>query len=160
MIEFEGIIITAEEIMKSGKDPSYSIQALPSWGQAPDAYIGEVDVFHQIHCLNTLQKFTHYDYYFDGPIDAEKEWHRDHCLLTLLQNLMCRADVGFVSVNWKYDKERERFMPHEDFNTFKKCVNFDAVHQSAKENAIPDFHQKWKALRIPPGAKTVASEAY
>jgi hypothetical protein len=160
MLGFEGIIASAEDIVKSGKDPAFAIQAPQSWKEGSDAYLVEMDVFHQIHCLNMLRKHIHYGYYFKGPITSAREHHRDHCLYTLLQNLMCKADVGIITLNWMYMEKHGRFMPAEDFSLAKKCVDFDAILTWAKDNAIQDWNPRWKALRHPPGTKTVPVNTY
>lgn len=61
-------------------------------------YIGAVEVFHQLHCLNLIRKMTYESYYKetddswkDGP--AMLRMHVDHCIDILRQKLTCDGDV-------------------------------------------------------------------
>jgi hypothetical protein len=82
MVDLELVAVSGEDIAKSGKDPSVAVP----YGDTPDTYLAELDIIHQLHCLNTLRQHIHYDYYWSEPIDENTEGHRDHCLHTLLQN--------------------------------------------------------------------------
>jgi hypothetical protein len=53
------VTVSREDIVKSGKDATLAVEAPPSWGLGKDAYIAQVEVFHQIHCLNELRKELH-----------------------------------------------------------------------------------------------------
>lgn len=46
------IALSKEEIVAAGIDPSEAVQFPDSWGLG-EAYAGRVDVFHQVHCLDT-----------------------------------------------------------------------------------------------------------
>ncbi|CEJ86531.1 hypothetical protein VHEMI04131 [[Torrubiella] hemipterigena] len=69
--EFQVITVSASDVLLSGKDPSTTIQAPASWGDGPGAYIAQVEVFHQIHCLNELRKEMHRDYYYNKEHTSE-----------------------------------------------------------------------------------------
>jgi len=61
-------------------------------------YVGAVEVFHQLHCLDPLRKKTHEDYYKDKggawKDGAEiLELHVGHCIDMLRVKLMCDSDV-------------------------------------------------------------------
>jgi Mycotoxin biosynthesis protein UstYa len=152
----EGILVQAEDITQSGNDPSLGIPFVDT----PNSYLAELDIFHQIHCLNTLRKHIHYKDYWSGPISTDEEGHRDHYLHTLLQNLMCKADMGIVPINWMFNATQGTFRPKEDFSVIKKCTDFEALLEWATENAIPDFHRVWQRLEYPPGAKTAPDDLY
>jgi hypothetical protein len=156
MVGLEGILVRAEDIAKSGKDPSLGIP----YGNTPNRYLAEIDIFHQIHCLNTLRKHIHYNHYWSNSISADEEGHRDHCLHTLLQNLMCKADLGIVPINWMFNATQGTFRPREDFSVIKKCIDFEKLLEWATENAIPNFHQVWQNLEYPPGARTAPDDMY
>ena len=58
------IVISREEIRKLGKDPEESAKFENDyWGLGDDAYMAQVDVFHQLHCLNNLRKLVYPEYY-------------------------------------------------------------------------------------------------
>ncbi|KAI4157982.1 MAG: hypothetical protein LQ342_007842 [Letrouitia transgressa] len=69
-----------------------------------------LDVFHQLHCLNTLRKRLRPERY-DGKGDSGKTKdvatgmkHWDHCVESLRQSLLCSADLSAVS--WHWSKEQ------------------------------------------------------
>ncbi|KAL1843346.1 hypothetical protein VTK73DRAFT_2867 [Phialemonium thermophilum] len=63
---FEVITVPESAVVRSGKDPAVSLRAPRSWGAGEDAYVAQIDVFHQIHCLNELRKEMDYDYYYQS----------------------------------------------------------------------------------------------
>jgi hypothetical protein len=63
--------ISREDIVKIQKNPDISIIPPEFWGMGNDEhgepnYFMEIDVFHQLHCLNALRKglIHNYDYYW------------------------------------------------------------------------------------------------
>lgn len=55
--------VTKDDIIKMGKDPS-TVTKLEDdvWGLGDDAYAAIFDVYHQIHCLNSLRHIAYGDY--------------------------------------------------------------------------------------------------
>jgi len=107
--------------------------------------MGSIEVFHQLHCLNMLRKFTYPKEY---P-EVQELWttrpqflrsHLDHCIEMIRQNLMCVADVGVISYDWVSGWE----VPFPDFNTWHKCRNFDDILDwtTAHRVHIPTGHMK------------------
>ena len=92
--------------MRVGKDPTIAAKYPDEYGLGSDAYIVEIDVFHQIHCLNTLRKEINFEYYFGDQYPDRKNLpkfhkiHISHCLYLLLQNLMCQANVDVITHKW------------------------------------------------------------
>lgn len=144
------ISIPEDQILKLGKDPSLTIHSPETWWSTAwgDGYLGQIDVFHQIHCLNTLRKglVTNYNYYWGGkygltpPINFGM--HMNHCLGTLLENLMCHADVDIVTFNWRETQDE----PFPDFAVRKQCRDFDAVVEWQKEKKLEHLPARWRAL--------------
>lgn len=71
-------------------------------------YLGTVDAFHQLHCVNLVRKYTYADYYKDidiawrDPPDMLRT-HVDHCIDVLRQKIMCDADVcKLLFLFWLY----------------------------------------------------------
>ncbi|KAJ5754098.1 uncharacterized protein N7511_008251 [Penicillium nucicola] len=98
----------------------------------------EIEVFHQLHCLNFLRKVIYADYY-TRPENMPAEFmvgddlfynHIDHCIDFLRQVLMCAGDVTPVTSNWVLTHHS----PHPDFNTMHKCRNFDRLLEFVEEN--------------------------
>ncbi|OJD11651.1 hypothetical protein AJ78_07621 [Emergomyces pasteurianus Ep9510] len=109
-------------------------------------FYANVEVFHHLHCLNTLRQASHFnfEYYskqgkgpFRDPDDA-LETHIGHCVDILRQQIMCTADVGVFGQWWV-----DGVGPFVDFNTVHKCRNFDDIrkwaekHQSSRETDKP-----------------------
>lgn len=160
---FELITVSEQDILLSGKDPSKTLQAPLSWGYGEGAYIVQVDVFHQIHCLNELRKEMHHDYYYDGkPASELHHHHKAHCVHMLLQALMCSADVGIITHNWVHNEriEEPKTRPMSDFNVVKKCADFNGLLAWTRKNAVQDIKSKWPLLKYEPGMPIVTGEGY
>lgn len=161
---FEIIIVPSSSISLAGKDASNAVRVPTSWNRGTDAYIAQVDVFHQIHCLNELRKEIHSDYYY-GP-DFERSTlhidHKKHCIHMLLQNLMCHADVEIIQHNWVHNAKisEPQTRPFPDFNTVKMCRNFDSLLDWAKDSAVKDLRGKWRDLIVPEGVEVIEDDGY
>lgn len=135
------------------KRPETAVKAPASWGRGDDAYVYQLDVFHEIHCLNWLRKDLNWEYYY-GDTKPSQWWkdHRTHCIDVLLQTLMCHADLDTVPYNWIRHHPDSEPVPNPDFNVLKMCRNFDAVVAWAEKNAVADGQQRRKELRAPDDA--------
>jgi hypothetical protein len=145
------------------KNPSIVIQAPSSWDAGPDAYFAQVEVFHQIHCLNELRKEVFRDYYYDqAEADERRLSHKMHCIHMLLQVLMCSADVGIITHNWVHSEKLQepKTRPFPDFNVVKKCRDFDAILDWVRETGVKDVHGKFPKLRHPAGVPIVPGDGY
>ncbi|KAF2161257.1 hypothetical protein M409DRAFT_28296 [Zasmidium cellare ATCC 36951] len=157
---FSGSIFTTTSfaLAESQKRPETAVKAPESWGRGDDAYIFQLDVFHQIHCLNWLRKDLNWEYYW-GDERPSQWWldHRAHCIHILLQTLMCHADLDIVPYNWvPRHGQGPELVPDPDFNVVKMCRNFEAVVAWAETNQVEDAQEKRKHLKAPIDA--VASE--
>ncbi|KZM21317.1 hypothetical protein ST47_g7533 [Ascochyta rabiei] len=98
----------------------------------------EIEVFHQLHCLNYMRKVIYADYYSrpeNRPIEFEVGDdlfynHIDHCVDYLRQFIMCAGDITPVTSNWVLTHHS----PHPDFNTMHKCRNFDKLLEYVEEH--------------------------
>lgn len=157
------ITVSSSDIVKSGKDPSHSVKAPSSWGFGDDAYIAQVEVFHQIHCLNELRKELFYDYYYhNAPRNELHISHKTHCIHILLQSLMCNADVGIITHNWIYDEKYSdpKTRPFPDFSVEKKCRDFDSILRWLEEDGgVKKFSSKFP-MEYPPGAFVLPGDGY
>ena len=150
-------------ISHSHKPLSKTVKAPISWGHGDDAYLAQIEVFHQIHCLNELRKNIHYDHYYRAPPDEVHQAHVGHCIHMILQALMCAADVGVITHNWvrseKVAEPRERVMP--DFSVVKMCRDFDGLLDWAREKGVKGLKRKWMGLRYPgEGVEIVEDDGY
>ena len=153
--EHDIITVTSGTLRASHISPSQSVQAPSSWGQGPDAYVAHIDVLHQVHCLNALRKEIHYEHYFGSAKPTQLHVaHRNHCLHILLQTLMCHADTDVIGYRWMHNPDAVgdvKTSPWPDFSLTKRCRNFDAVFQWAKEQKVRDPWKKRSELRVPEG---------
>ncbi|RYC60887.1 hypothetical protein CHU98_g5324 [Xylaria longipes] len=151
------ISISENEIRKLGKDPSLTIQSPESWWSKSwgGGYMGQIDVFHQIHCLNMLRQglIINYNYYWGKKYGltppVQFGVHLNHCLATILENLMCHADVDIVTFNWRESQNE----PFPDFEIRKQCRDFEAIVDWQREKKLNDTIERWKALAKPDNAK-------
>jgi hypothetical protein len=122
------IWISSSDIFKVGKDPSTVAHFPEDFGFGPDAYAAEMDIYHKIHCLNTLRKEMHFQYYFgdkfpDGKPSEAHTQHVTHCLHLLLQDLICHASTDVFTMEWVDGIVN----PFPDFSINRKCGDLDAI---------------------------------
>ncbi|KAE9364793.1 hypothetical protein N431DRAFT_474365 [Stipitochalara longipes BDJ] len=100
-----------------------------------EEYIGSVDMFHQLHCLERIR--THI--WAESPeilFHREKQGnimvdHIDHCIDYLRQTLMCHGDVGIRT--FSYNPHLRTYRP--SFDVVRICRKFEPLVQWA------DLHQ-------------------
>ncbi|KAK0509233.1 hypothetical protein JMJ35_008604 [Cladonia borealis] len=144
----EVVMMHRSDISKVGKDPASVVQAPESWGFGPDAIPVQVDVFHQIHCLNELRKEMHYQYYYgDSPRTALHDAHKKHCLHILLQNLMCQGNVDVITHDWVETTAR----PYADFNILHQCRDFEALLDWQQQNKLENVRERFNSMAVPEG---------
>jgi hypothetical protein len=116
-------------------------------------YIVELDVFHQLHCLNSLRKLTYPDVYevdlTSGSEEAaENIYHMEHCYEQLRQSLQCSSDIS--TIFWEWSEKKQKMFGN--VRTTHTCKNFDKIRDWAVEHkaqADLDFfkHVKGAPLR-------------
>ncbi|KAK4445588.1 hypothetical protein QBC34DRAFT_472114 [Podospora aff. communis PSN243] len=91
-----------------------------------------LEVFHQLHCLNTLRKRTWPEYYPKPDTISEKLYrdHTDHCIEMLRIALMCFSDVTPITAKWITATHQE-----PDFSTLHTCRNFDKIRDFSRSHA-------------------------
>ncbi|KAH8898006.1 hypothetical protein GQ53DRAFT_595207, partial [Thozetella sp. PMI_491] len=70
-------------------------------------YVVGLDVFHQLHCLNTIRKSLSPRYYGPGGpgeakvLEGGREFnHLDHCVNSIRQSLMRSPDIAALPWQW------------------------------------------------------------
>ncbi|KAI5458860.1 hypothetical protein BGZ63DRAFT_514270 [Mariannaea sp. PMI_226] len=104
-----------------------------------DKYFVELDVFHQLHCLNMIRMSRYPEYYrnlhtseADEILTYFDSEHIEHCIDTIRQSLMCQTDITPLVYQWDNNKERMRI--HGD--VIHSCRNFDRIREWAKEKSF------------------------
>ncbi|KAI0151866.1 hypothetical protein GGR57DRAFT_513842 [Xylariaceae sp. FL1272] len=110
-------------------------------------YLVQLDVFHQLHCLNDLRKLLYPERFpgmealkrEDGTYDRDNHEfrHWDHCVDALRQTLMCHADISPVA--WRLNVPiRKMIIPR--LSTTHTCRNFSKIHEWAREHSAGDWN--------------------
>jgi hypothetical protein len=97
------VSITHTDVIALGKDPTQAAKFSESFGLGREAYVGKLEVFHQILCLNNIRMnlCSSYAYYFGNqPPDTLQDLHVDHYIGALLQEMKCSANVDVYTYMW------------------------------------------------------------
>jgi hypothetical protein len=122
-----GIVALTNEEQQRLHDVS-AIFETSSQGEA--TYLGAIEVFHQLHCLDmlrlevygTLTQWLH-----EHHSMKDKMEHLDHCIDFLRQSLMCRPSIEILPFGIDQSSFRARF------NGTHTCADFEAVRDWAVE---------------------------
>ena len=99
------IPITKADIFRLVKNPNTAFKLEDSvWGLGDDAYAANLDVYHQLHCLNTLREIaygSHYNASTANALHSEEiyEVHLNYCVDILMQALQCSGNVNLVTLH-------------------------------------------------------------
>ncbi|KAF2757136.1 hypothetical protein EJ05DRAFT_511872, partial [Pseudovirgaria hyperparasitica] len=76
--------------------------ALPDGG-----YAGSLNIFHELHCVDAIQRWLHTQLYastyfphLNETDRARQRFRTEQCLTSLRKAALCHADVGVVTYNW------------------------------------------------------------
>jgi hypothetical protein len=146
------IPITKADIIRLGKNPDTAFKLVNDiWGLGDDAYAAHLDVFHQLHCLNTLRKIAYGKYYNASMGNHDKEGiyevHLNHCVDILMQALQCSGNVNLITLHW-YETQPS---PNPDFSANRQCVAFDRLTLWNSENSINRQEYLDLDVKIPEG---------
>ncbi|KAI0106425.1 hypothetical protein GGR51DRAFT_571362 [Nemania sp. FL0031] len=153
------VVISKSDVEMMGKDPMTAARFPDDhWGFGEDAYMGQIDVVHQLHCLNALRKRA-----FAAACNPEAEeearaqpkwrWtHLQHCVSILLENLMCHADTELLTMNWIQEAD----YPFPDFSINKKCRDFETLLNWQAERAVD--MDRWMNMTKPSGVTVIPGE--
>ncbi|KAG5789465.1 hypothetical protein H9Q69_011467 [Fusarium xylarioides] len=151
--------ITEAEVRRLGKDPELLVKFPQEYGLGDSAYMAQIDMFHQIHCLNLLRHLAWAEYNRNGTAKkpfSDLHWiHVSHCTDILMQNLMCNGNLDIITFNWVETQSN----PFPDFAVNHQCRDFDAIYEWQDKHSVP---KEWgRNVTRPAGAKQIPiSEEY
>ncbi|KZM19143.1 uncharacterized protein EKO05_0010178 [Ascochyta rabiei] len=145
--------VSQSELIKMNVDPSTVAKLEDStWGLGDDAYAAIFDVYHHVHCLNSLRHIAYGDYYNKSQARAhtvkQREIHINHCIDILLQGIQCNANLDLIPLHWVETQE----YPFPDMSINKMCVNFDGLTEWRREHTI-DMDKYVEVMKMPMGEK-------
>ncbi|KAL9113925.1 MAG: hypothetical protein Q9227_002059 [Pyrenula ochraceoflavens] len=91
--------------------------------------VAQLGVFHALHCLKTIRRFVHKDYYLVNATEAalsQMNEHVDHCIEYIRENLMCHPDISLVTLRWI--PTDDGFKPTNKDLARHECVNWDVLN--------------------------------
>lgn len=149
--------VTAAQIRAMGKDPSTAAKLDDEdWGLGDDAYVAILDVYHQLHCLNTLRRIAYGGYYNESKAGEHHhsqkgemyEVHINHCVDMLMQTIQCSGNVNLITMHWVAEQD----YPFPDMSVNKQCVNFEKLTSWRKANTL-DLDEYVQKMQKKPGLK-------
>ncbi|BAE62512.1 unnamed protein product [Aspergillus oryzae RIB40] len=127
-------------------------------------YLIQLDVWHELHCLNDLRKTLYPERYTmdsldslkfpNGTINRDTDMfrHWDHCIDSIRQALMCHADVSPIPFHINVPA-RKGIFPR--LATTHTCRNFTKIQEWARER----FAGEWRVELEPEEAQYVIDTA-
>ncbi|KAL7942894.1 hypothetical protein V8C42DRAFT_330679 [Trichoderma barbatum] len=112
----------------------------------PNLYMVELDVFHQLHCLNFMRKIVYPDVFkidlTSGSEEAEDNiYHLEHCYDQLRQSVQCASDVG--TIYWEWSEQKNKMFGN--LRTTHTCKNFEKIREWAAQHRLDEtfdqFHK-------------------
>lgn len=146
---WEALYMTPGINIPQEKLPLLNKSSAVNWLRTPkdkgDGYVGYLEVFHQLHCLNMVrlkiyqkeyeEEFGYPPSQFEPEKAAVTATHIDHCLESLRLSMMCTADVTPVMIVVDDTAPLGRWV---DFTTMHKCRNFWDIRAWVDQNKVKD----------------------
>lgn len=125
---FADVLISQIDAESAAKLPN----ATSPFTHDPSHYIVELDVFHQLHCVNMLRKLVYPKVYpmdlTSGTEQAEDNvFHMEHCYEQLRQSVQCSSDIA--TIYWQWSESKQRMLG--SVRTTHTCKNFDKIREWA-----------------------------
>ncbi|KAH8591205.1 hypothetical protein B0O99DRAFT_675382 [Bisporella sp. PMI_857] len=137
-----GMIALTPEMNKTLKFPTQPKSKIDS------TPIIQLDVFHQLHCLNAIRNIVYGTNIWYNSDDRQDQIHIDHCIDYLRQVIMCHSDVTPIT----HAPRPEGFNPllsdwRPKFAVHYTCRNFQKIHDwAAKYNTSGYAIESWPGL--------------
>ncbi|KAI8298365.1 Cyclochlorotine biosynthesis protein O [Colletotrichum sp. SAR11_240] len=126
-----GIWVSEEEVNLLNMTDSAELPFHKIPEEKGGGYLAMLEVFHLLHCLNSLRmglfyNYEHYKFLDEGVPDENIFTHYDHCIDMLRMNLMCYADVTpALFVDPLSNPLRRDALPN--WSSMHTCRDFDAI---------------------------------
>ncbi|KAF9869389.1 hypothetical protein CkaCkLH20_13106 [Colletotrichum karsti] len=117
------------------------------WNQGSGGYYADFEMLHMLHCVNQIRKLFAPERY---PMVQSNRLlvHRDHCLNSLREHIMCKGDLTPLPTKWTPGIQHnyiEANRPHICRN-FQKLRAFATNRKKGPLAVSPDFEQKKGSL--------------
>ncbi|KAK4176280.1 hypothetical protein QBC36DRAFT_239196 [Triangularia setosa] len=127
------IYFSEEELKKAGNAKSISRKG--------GGYVGGLGVSHSLHCLKRIKQYLHPSYYYPNistTPSGNETWadltvHVDHCLESLRQEVLCKADTNVYTLHWT---PHSKLKPSVKVPQQSVCVDWEGLHGWMKERGV------------------------
>lgn len=111
----------------------------------------ELDVFHQLHCLNLMRKLVYPETFpmdlTSGSDEAEDNvYHMEHCYDQLRQSLQCAADTSTIYWEWSVPKKKM----FGNLKTTHTCKDFSKIRDWAVDHQLQEEFDWFKEIKGAP----------
>lgn len=113
------------------------------WNQRSGGYFAGIEMLHMLHCVNQIRKLFYPERY-PRVQTTQLRVHRDHCLNSIREHIMCKADMTPLPTRWTQGIQNyyiEVNRPHTCRN-FQKLRDFVTDRAKGPLAVKPDFEQK------------------
>ncbi|KAI0412561.1 hypothetical protein F5X98DRAFT_379604 [Xylaria grammica] len=149
------IVLSSSEVRSLGKDPAEAARPPEDWGLGPDVYLGTIDVYHQLHCLNMLRTNLHdnFDHYHRTPLSPLARAHVSHCVEALMKTLMCQPSLDILTTMWTEGIGGLGPAHLADFDFNRKCWDFEQLDSWMEGRRVDITDAMMKNLTPPAGTR-------
>ncbi|KAH8898706.1 hypothetical protein GQ53DRAFT_816937 [Thozetella sp. PMI_491] len=96
------------------------------WHFKKKGYSIGLDLFHTLHCLDSLRRYYYPEYYYgQTELDEDQVTHRGHCINQIRQYIMCAGDM--TAYGTRYFKNPGR--NYADSDVVHTCRNFGKLRE-------------------------------
>ncbi|CCF34127.1 hypothetical protein CH063_01082 [Colletotrichum higginsianum] len=144
LAQVPGVLIPSERVPYLNRSVDQGF--VPATASSPSSgYVGGVEVFHHLHCLNMLRQYIWRDSYPENMMPSLLKHnspgvarnHTNHCIDTLRQALMCTGDVTpYLVYKTKGSSIKSEGPVREDFQASHKCRKFPKLLDWMMENGV------------------------
>ncbi|KAF6812837.1 hypothetical protein CPLU01_14806 [Colletotrichum plurivorum] len=138
LIGDRGILLSHQEAIDA-----WGPQHEQFWNQGSGGYYADFEMLHMLHCVNQIRKLFAPERY-PMVLNNRLRVHRDHCLNSLREHIMCKGDLTPLPTKWTPGIQHnyiEANRPHICRN-FQKLREFATNRKKGVLAVQPDFEQK------------------